>query len=132
MKKQFVCRHPSDSAYVNGFISEAVKAYPVKVTIEEYRKKRSLDQNALYWMWLTVIRDHIRDTIGSVYTTDDLHEWFRDAFLGKREIRFKDRTLIVPRSTTSLNTQEMTDYLNSIEMYCADRLNLVLPIPEAA
>lgn len=130
--KTFVCRHPSDAAYVDGYIREVAAVKPVKVTIEEYRKKRSLDQNALYWKWLTIIRDHIRDTIGAVYTTDDLHEWFRDTFLGKRQIKFKDRTLVVPRSTTSLNVQEMTDYLNNIEMYCADRLNLILPTQEAA
>lgn len=132
MKKQIVCRNPHDSAQVESLVRELISVQPVKVTIEDYRKKRSLDQNALYWLWMTVIRDHIRDTIGSVYTTDDLHEWFRDAFLGKRTIEFKDRALVVPRSTTTLNVQEMTDYLNNIEMYCADRLNLILPIPEAA
>lgn len=111
---------------------EAVKNqdYPIRVEIKPYKKSRSLEQNSLYWMWLTVIRDHVRDTTGKVYGTEDLHDLFRDMFLPKTETRFKDRVLIRPKSTTKLTVGEMAEYLGQIEMYCADRLGLMLPRPE--
>lgn len=115
-------------------VAEAViyanEEHPLRITVEPYKKKRSLSQNALYWMWIDLIKKHISDVTGQVYSNADIHEMLRDLFLPKKTIIFRKKTLVVPTSTTELSVADFTVYLEDIDQYCADRLNLQLPHPE--
>jgi len=48
-----------------------------EVTIMEYKKKRSLAQNALYHMWKPYLAKHFG------YTDEEMHEELKYAFIGK-------------------------------------------------
>ena len=84
-------------------------------------KKRSLDQNALYWKWLEIISN---DT---GYTKDELHDSFRQHFLGSefKQSIFGD---VYPelKSTTKLKKKEFTEYLNKVQVYAAQQ-GITLP-----
>ena len=129
-KTQAIIKRASQIAHVDERIRDALQTGPLRVEWKPHKKSRSLSQNSLYWFWLTTIRDHVRDTIGQTYTTDEIHELFKDMFLPKVSFKFRDRLIIRPKSTRELNVQQFTDYLNDIEMYCADRLHLILPHPD--
>lgn len=78
------------------------------VTIEKYKAKRSLDQNALYWFYLKAIED---DT-GNLAT--DLHELFKRKFLPPVFKTIMGVSFKVPASTTDLNKIQMGEYLDKI------------------
>ena len=51
------------------------KRYDVTVTL--HREKRSVSQNALYWLWLTCMESE------TGHDTDDLHDYFCQRYLGQ-------------------------------------------------
>jgi len=90
----------------------------VEVRVKKYRKQRSTDQNSLYWMWLGIIGDDLG------YDADELHATFKAMFLTDLS-----KKLPLVRSTTALNTQEFSLYLERIDRQ-ASELGIVLPHPE--
>ena len=98
------------------------KTYNLSLSVK--RKIRSVSQNALYWLWLTCIEKETgNDKI-------DLHEYFKQEFLGHITKEVFNTEVYPLRSTTGLNTKEFTDYLNKIQVFVASELGIVLPLPE--
>ena len=101
-----------------------------EVIIKPYRKNRSLDQNNYYWgVVLPTIQYVIQESRGEHYSTEDLHEWFRDKFLPHRVITIKGETKAVQPSTSKLTIKEFSDYLESIIQFAAES-GIVIPDPE--
>ena len=101
----------------NEFIA-SFKDCVVEIRIRKWRKKRSLDQNALYWVWLQVIAKDLG------YDTEELHTSFKSMFL-------TDRSKKIPlvRSTTVLSVLEFSQYLEKVERE-ANELGIKLPQPD--
>ena len=79
------------------------------VDIKRYRKRRTLSQNKLYWMWVSCIAQETGNK------SDVVHDYLKNRFLPKRTIQIFGETKDVPFSTTELNTKQFTDYLNAID-----------------
>lgn len=101
------------------------------VEIKEYRKNRSTAQNRTMWMWLNTIAPELG------YSSDDLHELFKQRFLGLEEkvvnvsrngIVLRD-LMVRPKSTVNLSVGEFSDYLRKIEAL-AISMNIALPYPD--
>lgn len=95
------------------------------VRIELPKSTRSHSQNNYYWFYLGVIE---RETGNNA---DDLHHFFKEKLLPKREVVVKGKnqhSIMVPRSTTSLSKVEFGEYLDKI----AAITNVPLPNPEEA
>jgi hypothetical protein len=84
--------------------------------------KRSLSQNALYWMWLSCISDETGND------KDNLHDYYRESFMPKKEVLVFSETRMKPKSTTELDTSEFTVYLEKIRIHAAE-WNVILPLP---
>ena len=119
----------------------------LEVVIQPERRKRSLAQNRLYWMWLTQAARQWG------YIEDDLHLDFKRRFLLK--IYYRDdgqfaemcdsiKTLqeldlqkydsiasevIKLVSTTKANDKQMSEYLDSIYRFCYAQ-DLLLNVPD--
>ena len=82
------------------------------IEIEKVRGKRSIDQNKLYWSYLTIISDETGNSVRS------LHEVFKKEFLPPRfsQIMIKDRIFQheLPASTTDLDKITFGEYLEKI------------------
>jgi len=101
------------------------------VEIKEYKKNRSQEQNAYYWgAVLPTIQAYIRDSRGENYSTDDIHEWYRDEFLPKRTIVIKGVTKVTRPSTAKLNTKKFADYLELVMHHCAENGIVIPPAQE--
>jgi len=98
--------------------------------VRPYRKRRSLAQNRLYWWWLKKIADHINASQGTTFSDEDLHEWLKRRFLGAEVVELQGERVEVRKSTRKLSTQQMTEYLEQIDWYCTEHLQLILPHPE--
>ena len=88
------------------------------------RRKRSLDQNALYHVWVGLIAKE------TGHSHDEIHEWLKRQFLRPVAIIIKGKVHQVPRSTTRLNTREMADYMDAVYQFGVGELGLRLPVPE--
>lgn len=115
----------SDKRKVIDYVERLPEGMPYTVEIKLKRKQRSTDQNRLYWMWLNCIMAETGEH------KDRLHEFFKHHFLGMEEHRAFDRYSVpVLRSTASLDTKQMADYLERIRQFAAAELGIVLPDPE--
>lgn len=97
---------------------------PVEVVVGLYRRKRSTNQNSLYWAWLGILSQE------TGYTSDELHELFKRMYLPPVTLEIGTYTVDVPRSTTGLNTLEFSDYMRHIEVFAATELGVALPQPD--
>jgi len=130
MKRTFIIRNDIDRERLLANIRNGDLSRPWKVDVSFYKKRRSLAQNALLWMWMHEIREHIRDSTGKAYSDDELHEWFKDRYLPTKVVELNGKAVTVRKSTAALTTMEFSDYLNVIDAYCADELHLQLTHPE--
>lgn len=90
----------------------------VVVEIELEKGKRTLDQNALYWVYLA----HIEKETGN--DSRDMHELFKRKFLPPIHKELFGIEYKIPSSTKSLNKQEFGEYLDKIAAFTE------IPIPE--
>ena len=108
-----------------------------RVVIKE-AKARSLDQNALMWMWLTILAEHfgargIQNDSGEKVDKDDMHDIMRHKFLGYESGPRKIGNTVIDehklKSTAKLEVGEMHKYLTQIDQWAAEH-GCLLPHPE--
>lgn len=93
-----------------------------KVTVEVKRvfNKRSLNQNALMWIWFTLIAEH------TGYSPEEVHKVVKGLYCPKKQIKLKDKVYMVTRGTSELSVGEMVELMMRIEAMAAD-LGIRLP-----
>lgn len=104
-------------------IREFLKRQPtVTIKISRPVKVRSQSQNRMYWAILGNISGH------TGHSSEELHEYFKDAFMPRSYLRLGGVEHEVPKSTTTLTTQEFNQYLEMISAFAANNLGmLILP-----
>lgn len=91
-------------------------------SLESTKPKRSMSQNALYWLYLEIISNETGNY------PEDLHEFFKRKFLPRKivKIQGKNKTFDLEKikSTTKLDKTEFGEYLKKIESLTG------VPIPD--
>lgn len=114
----------ANSGYVIQEINKLLHANPNKkyrVNIVEWREKRSLSQNSMYWLWCTEIAKQWDVTEDN----EIVHEAFKNYFCPEKVINEHLKI----KSTKKLDVGEMHHYLNRIEEFCINR-GFKITIPE--
>lgn len=124
----FIISSEERRAAAADFVSRIRKSPLMSVEIKPYKRNRSEAQNRLMWMWYHII------SMDTGQIAEDLHEEMKVRVLGVEEKEVlgpygKMVKLIVPKSSTKLSTQEMTDFLRAIEALAAE-LEIILPRPD--
>ena len=111
-------------------LKDSNKAY--RVNVVEWREKRSLSQNQLYWKWLSEINEQYPLKVnGSRINGAELwHEVFKKYYCPVKNITNGENLLPI-KSSKMLDVGEFTFYLNKIEQFCIDR-GIKLTIPESS
>lgn len=115
---------PKDKEAVRSVIDKLPEGVRYDVTIKRHRERRSLDQNRLYFLWLACIADE------TGHSKDDLHEYFKQQFLGFEQRAVLNGRVYINPSTAALNTKQFSDYLNTIQVFANAELGILLPNPE--
>jgi len=87
----------------------------------EIRRKRTLDQNAGYWLWMT----YLEDQTGS--TKMDLHDYFLDRHPIFKEIEVNNKISMVRIGTSQANTKQMSIHMNEIDIEVSSEWGIMLP-----
>lgn len=125
-----------DSVYgwLCSLVDKTILDGPIEISVSKFSRKRSLSQNRLLWMWNNCIQIHMRDHYGQIAKTEDWHEVLVERLCPAKTKIVKLPTgeqITVGRTRTSaMTTREMSEYLNLLECYCAEHLQLVLPRPD--
>ena len=104
------------------FVDNAGKK--VTATLEKFKKERSKDQNAYYW---AVIVKMISDETG--YEKNEVHELLAAHFIGTKKIKIGGLEKEVYKSTAKLTTTDFMGYIEEIQRWSAEKLNLYIPDP---
>jgi len=108
----------------------ALRALPdgqYQAIIRKKRSVRSLNQNRYYWgVVLNLIADHTGQP------ADDIHEYLADLFLS--EVKDIELAGVIRRvrthpTTTKLNTEQFSQYIDSIRSWAAWELEVRIPGP---
>lgn len=94
-----------------GFLSyvSVVEDGEVELLVLKPIKRRTKDQNRLYWGYLKIISEELGNT------PNELHEAFKYTFLPTKTITICGDNKIIPKSTTEMTTGEFGEYLDNIE-----------------
>lgn len=88
---------------------------------KEIRRKRTLDQNAGYWVWMT----YLQEQTGS--TKKELHDYFLDRYPIFKEMIINHKIHMVRIGTSGANVKQMSDHMNKIEIEVSSEWGIILP-----
>lgn len=91
--------------------------------IKKKWNKRSLNQNALYWEWVTIIADYCGNS------PEEMHVILRGLYAPKKEVKVGKKKYMIPRSTTTFTKGEMAEFMMNVQAE-AGQLGITLPTPE--
>ena len=94
------------------------------MTIKRKSERRSVDQNALMWMWFTCIQD------ATGTPKEDVKLYYQSKFLRKWVSLAGEAPTMVVLETSKLSTEQFTEFLNNIQADAASELGITLPTPE--
>lgn len=143
----FILRNDQIRAHMIGEVAKLPVGgdVPMEVVIREYRAKRSLPSNALYWSWLTVMGKYFSGRKVNAnadcpdmepeyeitdFDKDDMHDLMRHQFLGYQDRKIGksciDHQL---NTTTGLSVKDMHAYMLQIDIWAAEH-GCLLPRPQ--
>ena len=111
---------------VADFISALDSSKAYDITIAQHREKRTKSQNALMWVWIGEVVDHVIDHTGM--DSDEVHDFFKRKFLTPK-ISEIGNEIHEHYSTKKLSIEDMSRYMNKIHAFGTVELGLRLRDP---
>ena len=93
------------------------------ITVKKVQEKRSIAQNDLLWMWLTCIENETGTP------KDEVYMYYCKKFL-MRTVTMGQRAERIYMTTSKLNTEQMSDFLNKLQADAQTELGITLPTPQ--
>ena len=93
------------------------------ITVKKVQEKRSIAQNDLMWMWLTCIENETGTP------KDEVYMYYCKKFL-MRTVTMGQKMERIYLTTSKLNTEQMSDFLNKLQADAQTELGITLPTPQ--
>lgn len=104
---------------------------PLTVTIQPARKNRTNAQNRLLHMWFNEISEKHYLNTGDAFSAQAWKEQLKRMFLGYDEVAMPNQSIaFVTKSTAKCTTKELSEFMEKIDVFCADDLGIILTSPE--
>lgn len=114
--------------------SECVSSGVVEfdVTIEKKKKHRSVYQNRYYFgVVVALIRERFIE-LGNDVNIEETHDYLKHEFNYKEFVNEKTAEIIrIPKSTANLTTSEFMDYIDKIQKFASEILDIYIPEPNS-
>jgi hypothetical protein len=94
------------------------------------KNKRSLQQNKYYWSCVVaMVHEGLRD-MGNDVSLLETHEYLKYRFNSKEIVNtLVGEVMSVPMSTTDLNKEDFAAYIEKIQQFAAEYLDIKIPNP---
>ena len=93
------------------------------ITIKKVSEKRSIAQNDLLWMWMACIENETGTP------KDEVYMYYCKKFL-MRTMTIGQKMERIYLTSSKLNTEQMTTFLNQIQADALQELGITLPTPQ--
>lgn len=103
---------------MNGRLPKVGEAVSIK-----WGRHRTVGQNAIYWVWLNWLYENGAKDEG-YGSADELHEAFKGRFLVTTTVGPNGMKSYRIKSTTELNTQEFTEYMDKCQLASREYLKI--------
>jgi hypothetical protein len=98
------------------------------VTIAKHVNSKSQEQLGYLWgVVLKTIADHIEDTTGQHYTTDDIYSWMIDEYGADRIVTINGKPKVTKQTASKMNTKEMSVFIEKVIQHAAMYMQLLIP-----
>jgi hypothetical protein len=114
---------PAQKKTLNAYLQKH-EGQQVRITLSQPTRGRSNHQSRYMW---GVVYQIIAAETG--HSTTEIHEYCKATFLQKSFITLAGREVEIAKSTTTLSTNEMEDYLTAIRSFAAQELGITVPLP---
>ena len=94
-----------------------------QITIKKVSEKRSIAQNDLLWMWMACIENETGTP------KDEVYMYYCKKFL-MRTMTIGQKMERIYLTSSKLNTEQMTTFLNQIQDDALQELGITLPTPQ--
>jgi hypothetical protein len=94
-----------------------------QITIKKVSEKRSIAQNDLLWMWMACIENETGTPKDEVYMYYCKRFLMKTTTIGQKMER-------IYLTSSKLNTEQMTTFLNQIQADALQELGITLPTPQ--
>ena len=122
MSEIIIIKSEADRQRAIDFIRDLPIDKPHKMEVKLHRKKRTLNQNSLYWKWMTILGDE------TGHSAEEMHIICLQKFAPVKLIEAFG-TVSAMRSSSAMNTAEMSDYMTQI-MAMGVEFDIQLPTPQ--
>lgn len=112
MKTKIKARISIYNGRITGMIMDEIKNIEnriVKIQWDDGEKLRTIDQNALYWLFIHFCLQYYRN-YDPTLSADDLHFIFKSGYKMIPKV-IGNKTILVPESTTEKNVLSFMDYV---------------------
>ena len=106
------------------------KGRSFKVEVKQWSRRPSAEQLARYWVWMRAIADHIKDSTGQSFGSEEISDAMKRKFLEpERSCAMGVVVLRYPsmRLEGGMTLEERSEYMEQIKMYAEIELGLFLP-----
>lgn len=93
------------------------------ITVKKVQEKRSIAQNDLMWMWMQCIEN------ATGTPKDEVYMYYCKKFL-MRTVSIGQKMERIYMTSSKLNSEQMTTFLNQIQADAASELGITLPTPQ--
>lgn len=90
----------------------------MELSLRPYKPTRSQQQNARYWL----ILEKVSDATG--HDKEELHEFFKQKFLGMQETEIAGQAVLHQRSSARLKVKDFLEYSEKVEQFAIDQLGV--------
>lgn len=94
-----------------------------QITVKKVSEKRSIAQNDLLWMWMKCIENETGTP------KDEVYMYYCKKFL-MRTMTMGQKQECIYLTSSKLNMEQMTHFLNQIKADAASELGIILPTPQ--
>ncbi len=95
-----------------------------RVTLEPYRKPKTISQNNTLHMWIGEAAD------ATGHTMDDMKKLVKDSFYPREERLIAGKLVIWPKSTTALTVDECSEVMERMLAEWSEYVDFTVPDPE--
>ena len=108
------------------FISKLSLEKQWDVTVTKHTKKRTRNQDALYFVWIEEVAGYVSEHLG--YEKKEVHTYLKDRFMEPKIVEI-DGHVAKHYSITDNDTKAMSEYMDRVYRWASQDLGLVLPLP---
>lgn len=103
---------------------------PYRISIVAAKTSRSLAQNRLLWRWNNEIQAHLAESFGQLASAEEWHDILVTKLCPAEyhQVELPDgfRAKVGRTRTSKFDVKEMGEYLDKLDAYCAEHLQLLL------